>query len=137
MAVKTQESLAQLMVVSGGDGRHDLAAEDFPVMIGRAKGCEVSLKKDGVWDEHVSLSLSDGGGFVLRSQGKAATRINGEALESGRRLRNGDVIAVGSVKLQFWLGRPRQRALEGREMLFWVLLLGVLLAQAWMLWKLG
>lgn len=137
MAIKTKESLAQLMVVSDGQERHDLLPESFPVLIGREKKCGVRLRGTGVWDRHASIDLRGGGGFVLRPEGEASTLLNGEALESGRRLRNGDVITVGSVKLQFWLGRPRQRALEGRELLFWLLLLAVLLVQAWLILRLG
>ena len=137
MAVQNVDCLAQLTILSGNGKRHNLEANHFPVLIGRGEKCGVQLKAKGVWKRHVMLDLGNEGGFVLRPEKDASTLINNESLKSARRLRNGDIITVGSVKLQFWLGRPRQRSMEGRELVFWLMLYVILVAQAWLIWRLG
>ena len=44
-------------------------------------------------------------------------------------LRNGDIIIIGSVKLQFWLAAARQRGLRLREGFVWALLIFVTISQ--------
>ena len=137
MVGKNADCLAQLTTLSGSRKQHNLESEHFPVLVGRDAKCGVRLTAKGVWKRHVIIDLGNEGGFVLRPEKNASTLINNEPLKSPRRLRNGDIITVGSVKLQFWLGRPRQRSMEGRELIFWVLLEAMLLAQVWLIWKLG
>ena len=137
MAAQNVDCLAQLTILSDNGKRHNLEANHFPVLIGRDAKCGVQLKAKGVWKRHVMLDLGKEGGFVLRPEKDASTLINNESLKSARRLRNGDIISVGSVKLQFWLGRPRQRSMEGREFVFWLMMYVILVVQAWLIWRLG
>jgi hypothetical protein len=44
-------------------------------------------------------------------------------------LRNGDLITLGSVQLQFWLGAARQSGLRASEFLVWMLVVAVTFAQ--------
>jgi hypothetical protein len=44
-------------------------------------------------------------------------------------LRNGDIISLGSVKIQFWLGPVGQRGLRLRELFVWILLALVVFSQ--------
>ena len=45
------------------------------------------------------------------------------------RLRNGDLLEFGSVRMQFWLAETRQRGLRFRECLVWLLIALVSLGQ--------
>ena len=61
---------------------------------------------------------ADVAGFVLQARADAPASINGEPAKEGV-LRNGDIIQLGSVKLQFWLSPTRQRGLRAREWFVW------------------
>jgi hypothetical protein len=56
-------------------------------------------------------------------------RINGEQMDQSTALRNGDVIELGSLRMQFWLGEPRQRGLRLREGLTWLAIALICLGQ--------
>ncbi len=58
----------------------------------------------------------------------ALTTVNGEPAQTAV-LRNGNVITIGSARLQFWLAAARQRGLHLREEFVWVLLAIVTAAQ--------
>lgn len=105
-------------------GDRDVSAWEvrtFPVSIGRSAGCEVRLEAAGVWDRHAEVGFDVEEGFILRGQAGAPTRVNGEPVQQYR-LRNGDVIEFGSVKLQCWLAEVKRRDQFWREKLFWIAL---------------
>jgi hypothetical protein len=58
----------------------------------------------------------------------ALLALNQQSVETAP-LRNGDILTLGSVKLQFWLAPARQRGLKFRESLAWGLLAVVTLTQ--------
>lgn len=93
----------------------------FPVNIGRAAGCEVRLEAPGVWDRHAAVGFDVEEGFILNGQEGAPTRVNGETVQQ-HRLRNGDIIEIGSVKLQCWLAEVKRRNQAWREKLVWIAL---------------
>ena len=74
---------------------------------------------------------------MLRPASNATTLVNGEKVNGERRLRNGDVVELGFIKLQFWLGAVRPRSLALAEGLVWLGLVLVAALQAWLLWRLA
>ena len=58
----------------------------------------------------------------------ALAAVNNQPVQTAR-LRNGDIITLGSVKLQFWLAAVRQRGLRMRELFVWTLVVAVTAAQ--------
>jgi hypothetical protein len=52
-------------------------------------------------------------------EGKALGTLNGEPLSSGA-LRNGDVLGIGGVRLQFWLAPVPSANFKLREGLTWI-----------------
>ncbi|HTI98854.1 MAG TPA: hypothetical protein VL527_08195, partial [Dongiaceae bacterium] len=58
----------------------------------------------------------------------ALATVNGWPVQSVL-LRNGDTIALGSVKLQFWLSPTRQSGLRIWGMWVWIALFGILVAE--------
>ena len=49
-------------------------------------------------------------GFTLTTAPNALASVNSQPVQTAV-LRNGDIITLGSAKLQFWLGAARQRGL--------------------------
>jgi len=65
------------------------------------------MEEAGVWDEHVKLSLDPPKVFCSKLKTDAFASINGKQAQRAA-LRNGDIIELGSLKLQFWLSEaPR------------------------------
>lgn len=120
--------MIQLHILSGKKAGTQTVARHFPFHIGRASGNELQLEDDGVWDRHLTLTFQPLSGFNLATAPEALTTVNGEPVQNTI-LRNGDIITVGSVKLQFWLAAASQGSLRLRESFAWALLALVTLGQ--------
>ena len=107
----------------------------FPFRIGRAPDNGLALDEPGVWDCHLNLDFQKQEGFILRSAKDAITAVNDEPTNASR-LRNGDRITLGSVKIQFWLAPPRQRGLQLRETSVWLILILVTAFQFFLIYHL-
>jgi pSer/pThr/pTyr-binding forkhead associated (FHA) protein len=116
--------MVQFDILSGKKAGAQPAARHFPFHIGRAAGNELQLEDDGVWDRHLTMEFDRQKGFTLATAPNALTTVNGEPVQTVI-LRNGDIITVGSVKLQFWLAAARQPGMRLREALVWTLLMAV------------
>jgi pSer/pThr/pTyr-binding forkhead associated (FHA) protein len=97
---------APFLVLRDGDERQlivELTAERSPITIGRQAASDVSLP----WDDEVSRAHADveciGDVWTLVADGRArnGTFVNGERVHGRRRLRDGDVIALGRTVLTF------------------------------------
>jgi pSer/pThr/pTyr-binding forkhead associated (FHA) protein len=93
----------------------------LPCVIGRNRDADVCLDAVGVWERHVVIDLQPPHGFSIRARPEAPVPVNGEPIVEGV-LRNGDVLGIGSLQIQFWLSETRQRGVRIRESLTWVLL---------------
>ena len=120
--------IVQLKVLSGNKAGTLWLARRFPVHIGRSAAADLQLEEGGVWDQHLKLDFGAGEGFILSTQPDALASVNGQAVQRAL-LRNGDVIEIGSIKMQFWLGEVRQGGLRFREGLTWAGIAIVTLAQ--------
>ena len=112
--------MVQLKILSGSQAGRVHVARRFPVSIGRAAGADLRLTDTGVWDQHLELSFATDGFRVSLCQGALAT-LNGEPFKAAM-LRNGDLLVLGSVALQFWLAEVEQRNFAVREALTWLAL---------------
>lgn len=110
-------------------------AQSFPFQIGRAANADIRLEAAGVWDQHASVAFDQSEGFILNGHKDALLRVNGEPVQQVR-LRNGDVIEVGSVKLQCWLSEVKRQNLTWRERLVWGILILVTILQLILIGKL-
>jgi pSer/pThr/pTyr-binding forkhead associated (FHA) protein len=122
-----------LQLLSGKKAGSRAVATHFPFSIGRGPQNDLSLEDDGVWDHHIMLEFHEKQGFHLAMAPHAIVAINGKTVESAM-LRNGDVITIGSAKIQFWLAPAPQYSLRLRENFVWGLLLFVTLTQFFLLW---
>jgi hypothetical protein len=120
--------MVQLKVLSGKKAGTIWVARRFPVRLGRSGDADLQLEDDGVWDRHLQLDFRLGEGFILKTEPDALASVNGQATRQAV-LRNGDAIDLGSTRIQFWLGEVRQRGLRFREVLTWIGLAAVTLAQ--------
>jgi pSer/pThr/pTyr-binding forkhead associated (FHA) protein len=125
--------MVQLQVLSGKRAGTGWVARRFPVRIGRGPGADLQSDEDGVWEEHVLLEFQPHAGFQLRTQGEALASVNGQPVQEVF-LRNGDLIEMGGLKLQFWLSETRQPRLSLGEALAWVVVGLVLLLQLGLLY---
>ena len=126
----------QLNVLSGTAAGRSIAIRRFPFAVGRAETNHLVLAEAGVWDRHLTLELSQGSGVQIGLEPGAGLLVNLQAVEPGQCLRNGDVLSLGAVKLQFWLAAAAQRSLRLRERLVWLLLAIVLVGELALLCRL-
>ena len=121
--------MVQLNVLSGKSAGRSWAVRRFPFLIGRAEGNHLILDDAGVWPEHLSLTSDPVTGIQVHPGSSALLTVNAQSVDRAWLLRNGDVIALGAVKVQFSLSAPLQRGLRVRETLVWGLLLFLLALQ--------
>ncbi len=113
--------MVQLKIVSGRPAGAVHELHRFPCLIGRSAEADVRLEEAGIWDRHLHIHLDSDRGFSAAILPEARATVNGQPLTRAP-LRNGDVIEVGCVKLQFWLKPPRQSSLAARETMTWAAL---------------
>lgn len=121
--------MVQLKLLSGKMAGAVLVARHFPWRIGRAAAADCRLEESGIWDQHLVLDLVPVDGFKLQLQPDALGTINGKPFKE-MTVRNGDVIEIGSVRMQFWLAETPQMSLRGREFLTWLAIAFVTVGQA-------
>jgi len=110
--------MVQLKVFSGKQAGTATLARRFPFVVGRNRAADLCLEQDGIWDRHLELHLQIPDGFLLKAHPRALTSVNGQPVQQAF-LRNGDLIEVGPLKIQFWLSETRQRGFLTREFLTW------------------
>jgi pSer/pThr/pTyr-binding forkhead associated (FHA) protein len=120
--------MVQLRILSGKMAGDVQIIRHFPFFIGRSDRNNLCLDEPGVWDKHLTLGFQKAQGFTLETAPDALATVNGESQKAAR-LRNGDIISFGSVKIQFWLAPAPLRGLRTRETLVWVLLAVVTVVQ--------
>jgi len=120
--------MIQLKILTGKMAGTTWVARHFPVRIGRSAQADLQLEEPGVWDEHFQITLDTKRGFIVETQPNALATVNGQPTQQAI-LRNGDLIEIGSLKIQFWLGEAAQRGLRIREGLVWAIIAVVTLGQ--------
>jgi len=128
--------MVQLGILTGRQAGNHAIVRRFPFSVGRAPGNHLQLDETGVWDQHLTLEWVDTVQLVVRAESGALVAVNQEAVVEAV-LRNGDILSVGSVKLQFWLAPTRQRGLKLREAMVWGLLVAVTIGQLALIYWLG
>jgi len=120
--------MVELRILAGKQAGGQSVVRRFPFRIGRSSGNDLQLDDDGAWDQHLTLEFRRREGVKLVAAPNALVMLNHQPVQTAL-LRNGDVVTLGSAKLQFWLAAVRQRGLRSREGLVWALLLAVALGQ--------
>lgn len=120
--------MLQLQFLSGQQAGTLWSARRFPVRVGRSADNDLQLADAGVWDRHFELTLDKREGFILTAQPETIVTINQEPVRTAR-LRNGDSIELGAVRLGFRLGETRQPRLWLREWFVWTIIIAVSLGE--------
>jgi hypothetical protein len=120
--------MVQLRVLNGSRAGTAHAANRFPFTLGRASADDLLLVEAGVWENHLQLDLHVPDGFRLSRLGQGRASVNGSEFDE-LILHNGDVIELGAVKVQFWLGEVRQSDNRVRETLVWLGLVALVLLE--------
>lgn len=120
--------MVQIDILSGSKAGNQIVARRFPFRVGRSSRATLALADGGVWENHFELSVRPADGIVLTSALEALTLVNGTPFQEAR-LRNGDLIEAGSVKLRFNLSPTSQRGLAFREAATWTALALLCLGQ--------
>jgi pSer/pThr/pTyr-binding forkhead associated (FHA) protein len=128
--------MIQLQILTGKQAGARWVARRFPVRVGRDTTSDLRLEEDGVWDRHCELSFDSVQGIVLAVQPNALLTVNQESVSSPHRLRNGDSIELGSVRLRFWLADPALRSSRIREWFVWALIAAMCLGQVALVYRL-
>jgi pSer/pThr/pTyr-binding forkhead associated (FHA) protein len=115
-------------ILSGKLAGTEIVACHFPFRVGRAPTADLRLDACGVWEQHCELVKDSTRGIVLQANHASLTLLNGERIEEAT-LRNGDLLELGEVRLQFWLSPAIQTGLAARETVTWLALAGLLFAQ--------
>jgi pSer/pThr/pTyr-binding forkhead associated (FHA) protein len=110
----------QLQVLSGKQAGSDFVVRRFPFSVGRRSDDDLSLSEPGVWEHHLELQFVPHEGFTFEAMSGAPVRLNGEAASSGK-LRNGDILEAGAVRIRVWLSRAKQTSTIVRETVVWAL----------------
>jgi hypothetical protein len=110
--------MVRITILSGARAGERCRITQFPCLLGRSVEAQICLEESGVWNKHLELGLDASRSFWLRSFTGALVTINGHSVAQAG-LRNGDLIELGAVRLQFWLDETEQRALWLRETLTW------------------
>jgi pSer/pThr/pTyr-binding forkhead associated (FHA) protein len=120
--------VVELNILSGKQAGASIVARRFPFLVGRSADSGLRLDDEGVFDRHFAIRLEAQDGFVLAVQPQAYVGVNGQTAQQTR-LKSGDLISVGSVKMGFALSVAPQRDLRFREALMWAGLVFLCIAQ--------
>ncbi|MGO8677449.1 MAG: FHA domain-containing protein [Limisphaerales bacterium] len=128
--------MIQFSILTGKKAGVTWAARRYPVRIGRAATADLQLDEEGVWDRHLQVDFKPRDGFYVSAQANALATVNSQPFRETR-LRNGDCLEIGALKMRFWLGQTRQVGLRFREWLTWAAIAGICLAQIALIYWLG
>lgn len=109
--------MVELRQLSGGA---DLvsAIRSFPFCVGR-QGADLNIMAPGVWDRHLLIQKAADHRYHVVPQAPATVVLRGNVLKASTPLQNGDVLELGSVRLQFRISSTRPRSLWAMEITAW------------------
>lgn len=116
--------MLELVVLSDSDKGRRFQSNAAPVRLGRRADLEVRLPFPGVWELHAEIQTDSAGWYVIRPLGQSLVTVNQQPVQD-HRLRNGDVLSIGAVKLQFGLRSSPQQPLRYWEVAVWATIYSV------------
>ena len=128
--------MIQFSILTGKKAGKSWVVRRFPVRIGRSAAADLRLDEEGVWDQHLQVDFKPRDGFYVSAQPNALATVNCQPVRQTR-LRNGDCLEIGALKMRFWLGQTRQTGLRFREWLTWAAIAAVCLGQIALIYWLG
>ena len=92
-----------ISIISGGTGQKDIELTKRLTVGGKSKSAEIRLKGFFVGKTAFIISRKPQGYFITHSGGAIMTRVNGEEVKGECELMDGDMIEIGSTKMQFYI----------------------------------
>jgi pSer/pThr/pTyr-binding forkhead associated (FHA) protein len=108
-----------LRFLSGARAGQTVPLRRLPCSIGRSPENELVLTEDGVWDRHLRLSVVPPQGVWIERESEAWATLNERPFLKSR-IRPGDVIGFGAIKVQLGLDETHPYGLRWREWSTWI-----------------
>jgi len=91
-----------IRIISGGVGQKDIELIKRLTIGGKGDGAEIKLRGFFVGKISFIISKRPNGFFITHSGGRSITKVNGVGVEGQRELKDGDIIDIGSTRMQFY-----------------------------------
>jgi len=91
-----------ISIVSGGVEQKDVKLTKRLTVGGKGESADIKLRGFFVGKIAFIISKRPNGFFITHSGGRSMTKVNGVAVEGQRELKDGDIIDVGSTRMQFY-----------------------------------
>ena len=111
--------MVQFQILNGAQAGTRWVAGRLPFTIGRSPADSLRLEDAGVWDGHCRIEWREDHHAAMLSAPDALTTVNGQRVQEAI-LRNGDILELGSLRLQFGLRPTTHRSLRVREAVTWL-----------------
>ncbi len=102
---KPSELEGGVRVLSGGAGQTDIKLTRRLTIGGKGEGADIKLRGFFVGKVAFIISKRPNGFFITHSGGRSLTRLNGVEVQGQRELKDGDIIDIGSTRMQFYAKR--------------------------------
>jgi pSer/pThr/pTyr-binding forkhead associated (FHA) protein len=102
IAEKPPQVEGHISIVSGGVDQNDIKLTKRLTIGGKGESADIKLRGFFVGKVAFIISKRPNGFFITHSGGRSMTKVNGVTVEGQRELRDGDIIDVGSTRLQFY-----------------------------------
>jgi len=100
--VKPSELEGGVAILSGGAGQEDIRLRKRLTIGGKGEGADIKLRGFFVGKVAFIISKRPNGFFITHSGGRSMTRVNAAEVQGQRELRDGDIIDIGSTRMQFY-----------------------------------
>lgn len=117
--------MIELIEVGDRKSGRRFQSDAAPIRLGRRPGLDIVLPDAGVFDLHAEIGMDAEGWYTLRPAGPAIVSVNDRPVQQ-HRLRNGDVMGLGSTKFQFSIRTAPQKSMRRYEYAVWTLIAAML-----------
>ncbi|MHC4403928.1 MAG: FHA domain-containing protein [Planctomycetota bacterium] len=93
----------KLVVIKGKHKGLEVPIKKTKFFIGRAEDCHLRPKSEMISRHHCAILVEDGIVAVRDFGSRNGTFVNGEQVEGGRELKNGDLLKVGNLEFEVQL----------------------------------
>ncbi|WAC07287.1 MAG: FHA domain-containing protein [Thermodesulfobacteriota bacterium] len=104
---KMGEFVGALTFISDNEGEGEIDLSKRITMIGKGKEAEIKIKGFFLPNISAVISRRPAGYFLSHSGGRAIPKANGESVKGQVKLKDGDIIEIAGLKMQFFL-KPTQ-----------------------------
>jgi pSer/pThr/pTyr-binding forkhead associated (FHA) protein len=113
--------IAKLIVASGKSAGRAIAIKRDRLLIGRAEECDVRPLSEEVSRRHCAVLVGPTDVWVEDQGSRNGTFVNGERIAAKTRVRDGDLIRVGSLELKVSCSDPAARAGSDKDVSKWLM----------------